>query len=218
MLNIADDGKHVELSYYVPAYHPNATPLERFRTESKLSYDKFLQELQSYQLVYYDCAVIDYGFVLEYSENDTSSDANYLISPLGFSFSDLVNAIMGIDDLFIHETTVLKAYFKLIKPLQYQQQLMKEKAKPKRKYRKRTNIPRGIRNEVFKRDNYTCCQCGAKKGDKKLDGTKVKLHIDHIKPVSKGGTDEMSNLQTLCDDCNLNKNDVYQRVRGMGAK
>lgn len=212
MLNMVDDGKCVELSYYVPAYHPNATSFERFRTKSKLSYDEFLRELQAYQVVYEKCGVIKYGFILKHSEGDTSTDANYLIAPLGFSFSDLVNAIKRIDDLFIYQTTVLKAYFKLIKPLQYQQQIVKEKAKPKRKYRKRTNIPRGIRNEVFKRDNYTCCQCGAKKGDKKLDGTKVKLHIDHVKPISKGGTDEMSNLQTLCDDCNLNKNDVYQRV------
>ena len=43
---------------------------------------------------------------------------------------------------------------------------------------------------------------------KKEDG--VTLHIDHIIPVSKGGTDELSNLQTLCADCNLNKSDVIQ--------
>ena len=70
--------------------------------------------------------------------------------------------------------------------------------------RKRTHIPRGLRHEVFKRDNYTCCECGATKEDG------VTLHIDHIIPVSKGGTDELSNLQTLCKACNLNKSDVIQ--------
>jgi len=73
--------------------------------------------------------------------------------------------------------------------------------KPKRK---RTNIPRGIRHEVFKRDNYTCVECGAKKEDG------ATLHVDHIIPISKGGTDELSNLQTLCSECNLNKSDVIQ--------
>ena len=73
--------------------------------------------------------------------------------------------------------------------------------KPKRK---RTRIPRGLRHEVFKRDNYRCVECGAKKED----GTT--LHIDHKIPVSKGGTDELDNLQTLCSDCNLNKSDVIQ--------
>ena len=73
--------------------------------------------------------------------------------------------------------------------------------KPKRQ---RTHIPRGLRHEVFKRDNYKCVECGASKEDGAV------LHIDHIIPVSKGGTDELDNLQTLCKDCNLNKSDVIQ--------
>lgn len=79
--------------------------------------------------------------------------------------------------------------------------LHNKKTKPKRK---RTNIPRGMRHEVFKRDNYTCVECGASKDDG------ATLHVDHKVPVSKGGTDELSNLQTLCSDCNLNKSDVIQ--------
>lgn len=56
-----------------------------------------------------------------------------------------------------------------------------------------------IRYNVLKRDNYTCQICGitAKDG--------AKLHIDHIVPVSKGGKTVMSNLQTLCDRCNIGK-------------
>lgn len=75
----------------------------------------------------------------------------------------------------------------------------------KSKRRKRTHIPKGMRHEVFKRDNYTCCECGARKDDG------ATLHVDHIIPVSKGGSDELDNLQTLCSDCNLNKSDVIQR-------
>lgn len=74
----------------------------------------------------------------------------------------------------------------------------------KKKPRQRTHIPRGLRHEVFKRDNYTCQECGATKEDG------AKLHIDHIIPVSKGGTDELDNLQTLCDKCNLNKSNLIQ--------
>ena len=70
--------------------------------------------------------------------------------------------------------------------------------------RRRTHIPRGLRKEVFKRDNYTCVECGARKSDG------ATLHVDHKIPVSKGGTDELDNLQTLCSDCNLNKSDVIQ--------
>lgn len=89
--------------------------------------------------------------------------------------------------------------------MEFNVELLPNKSKIKSKRRK-TNVPRGMRHEVFKRDNYACVECGAKKKDG------ATLHIDHIIPVSKGGTDELSNLQTLCSDCNLNKSNVIQKV------
>ena len=59
-------------------------------------------------------------------------------------------------------------------------------------------------HNLFKRDGYRCVECGASKDDG------ATLHVDHKVPVSKGGTDELDNLQTLCSDCNLNKSDVIQ--------
>lgn len=59
--------------------------------------------------------------------------------------------------------------------------------------RKRT-LTNSIKIEVFKRDNYTCQECGA--------GKEAKLHVHHIIPFSRGGSDEMSNLITLCESCN----------------
>ena len=45
-------------------------------------------------------------------------------------------------------------------------------------------------------------------GRGKEDG--VKLHVDHIVPVSRGGKSVMSNLQTLCEDCNCGKGNRYE--------
>ena len=56
-------------------------------------------------------------------------------------------------------------------------------------------IPPDIRWAVWERDNYTCQICGKRKH----------LSIDHIYPESKGGTLEISNLQTLCQSCNSRK-------------
>lgn len=64
----------------------------------------------------------------------------------------------------------------------------------------RKGLPKSIRFEVFKRDRFTCQYCGAKSPD-------VVLHVDHIEPVSKGGTDDLLNLLTSCSDCNLGKSD-----------
>jgi 5-methylcytosine-specific restriction protein A len=63
---------------------------------------------------------------------------------------------------------------------------------------KRNPLTKSIRHEVFKRDNYRCVECGATNKD-------TQLEIDHIIPVSQGGTDELDNLQTLCFTCNRAK-------------
>ena len=53
-----------------------------------------------------------------------------------------------------------------------------------------------IRSLVFIRDQHTCTYCGSKD---------TPLHCDHVIPVSRGGTDELSNLTTACEKCNLSK-------------
>ncbi|MFH1257082.1 MAG: HNH endonuclease [Candidatus Diapherotrites archaeon] len=51
---------------------------------------------------------------------------------------------------------------------------------------------------VFKRDQFTCVMC-------RRSGIGIKLEVDHKLPVSKGGTNSMDNLQTLCFECNRGK-------------
>lgn len=58
-----------------------------------------------------------------------------------------------------------------------------------------------LRFEVFKRDCFTCQYCGRKAPD-------VVLNVDHITPVSKGGTNDIFNLITSCFECNNGKRDV----------
>lgn len=60
-----------------------------------------------------------------------------------------------------------------------------------------------LRFDVFKRDNFKCCACGASPAK----DVNVELHIDHIFPWSKGGETKMDNLQTLCSRCNIGKSD-----------
>lgn len=53
------------------------------------------------------------------------------------------------------------------------------------------------RKEVYRRDDYTCQNCGALGGPH----GDAELHAHHIVPKSKGGTHNTSNLKTLCKDC-----------------
>jgi hypothetical protein len=65
---------------------------------------------------------------------------------------------------------------------------------------KRKAISKRVRFEIFKRDSFKCQYCGS-------SAPEATLHVDHIKPVSKGGDNEMVNLVTSCDSCNLGKSD-----------
>lgn len=64
---------------------------------------------------------------------------------------------------------------------------------------KRKIIPRykEILESLLHKYNFTCsaCRCTDVK----------KLTIDHIRPVSKGGRDDIDNLQILCRSCNSKK-------------
>ncbi len=77
----------------------------------------------------------------------------------------------------------------------------KSKAKGNTSTRSRY-IPKSVRVSVLNRDNYKCVFCGR-------SSKKVELEVDHIVPFSKGGSNDISNLQTLCFDCNRGKGARY---------
>lgn len=67
--------------------------------------------------------------------------------------------------------------------------------------RQRGAMTPSLRHDILVRDGFRCKYCGATAADG------AKLHVDHIIPIAKGGKTEPSNLQTLCETCNLGKSD-----------
>lgn len=66
---------------------------------------------------------------------------------------------------------------------------------------------RHMRDAVMHRDNYLCQVCLA-------DGIYTTAsEVDHIKPKSDGGTDEIDNLQAICKSCHQEKTKA-EAVRG----
>lgn len=59
-------------------------------------------------------------------------------------------------------------------------------------------VSKRLRYEILRRDNHTCRYCGESAPD-------VRLTIDHVVPVSLGGSDEPDNLVAACPDCNAGK-------------
>lgn len=68
----------------------------------------------------------------------------------------------------------------------------------------RAKMTDSLRYDILKRDNFRCQLCGSTAQDG------VKLHVDHIHPIAKGGKTTPANLRTLCDRCNMGKSDKYE--------
>jgi len=56
---------------------------------------------------------------------------------------------------------------------------------------------RRTREEVLKRDSYLC-QC---EDCKRLGRVRPAHEVDHVVPLAQGGTDSLSNLAAINDDC-----------------
>ena len=74
----------------------------------------------------------------------------------------------------------------------------KVKSKQKMPKNPRINIPKSVKQYIFQRDKYQCQSCGK-------TNKEAKLNIDHIIPLAKSGSNDISNLQTLCSSCNQKK-------------
>jgi hypothetical protein len=57
------------------------------------------------------------------------------------------------------------------------------------------SIPQSVKHAVWHRDGGRCIQCGSVHS----------IHFDHVIPFSKGGANNIENLQLLCASCNLSK-------------
>ena len=57
-----------------------------------------------------------------------------------------------------------------------------------------------LRTTVLQRDGFRCKRCGRA----------GRMHVDHVKPLADGGTNALSNLQSLCYHCHRVKTRIEQ--------
>jgi 5-methylcytosine-specific restriction endonuclease McrA len=80
--------------------------------------------------------------------------------------------------------------------------------KPQGEERKRSSIPRSVKQEVWRRDDGRCRKCGIN-DDESMRRTGEHLQYDHIWPWSLNGADTAGNIQLLCGTCNRTKSSKF---------
>jgi hypothetical protein len=73
-----------------------------------------------------------------------------------------------------------------------------------------------VRRRIYERNGFTCQVCGAAPGEESgcEPGKKCRLQIDHILPISQGGTDDDHNLRAVCVYYNKDKADIIRPASG----
>lgn len=87
-----------------------------------------------------------------------------------------------------------------------QQRIAMQNSEEMRKKSARSQMTDKLRYTILKRDGFRCKICGRTADDG------IKLHVDHIIPVSKGGETVPNNLRTLCETCNWGKSDEIEDI------
>ena len=72
---------------------------------------------------------------------------------------------------------------------------------------RRVPLKHSVKDEVVRQQKGKCAGCTVN-----FYSDDVSIHIDHIKPVSKGGNNRPKNLQALCPNCHTKKH-RKERVR-----
>ena len=78
---------------------------------------------------------------------------------------------------------------------------------------RRAAIPQFVRKAIYHRDKGECRTC-----KKRLDRTlsvRLQEHYDHIVPLASGGVNDLTNIQLLCDGCNLKKSSRAMNVSSL---
>jgi 5-methylcytosine-specific restriction protein A len=74
---------------------------------------------------------------------------------------------------------------------------------------------RRLRESILQRDQHLCLPCKAKGRYTQAD------EVDHVVPEAEGGTDDRSNLQSICKPCHDEKTKAEQArgaARARGAR
>lgn len=166
------------------------------------TYDKYLEEVRSL----YDNVKFSYHKDLYIPREQFYTIEEKLIKKYTLKYNFDISCLIKIYYITPKETK--KYVKKVIVPLDnlidiYDKWMEINNYRQTKQY-ERAKMSNSLRYDILRRDGFRCQICGATQEDG------VKLHVDHIIPVAKGGKTEYGNLRTLCEECNRGKSDKIE--------
>lgn len=171
--------------------HHDAQDLNAIVKEQRVFTEKlFKQDEESY-----------FSFV---ESREGRRDLEKRISKLRYEFSDLLRSLAALyaDDFaqrIFHDRELCGYVSELVINIGYPG--VHDETGDPCQWVERKPIPEWAKRAVCARDRGLCVECGANIGNE-LEATP---NIDHIMPLAIGGSNDLANLQVLCQSCNLKK-------------
>ena len=198
---------HIVISYFIDSEEE----YKHFFSES--SFKEAKKELTRFL----DVSIEDNRVKLEKMDETNYVDiGNYLIKQnLSSIRNRAINATFQVlfnDRFFLQHFSVLFSEWLGIK-LEEDVNLLKDIREKENTLKRKSSFPEWIKHAVYFRDRGICSLCqnkllptGLKSGlDKAIYEANVRPEFDHIVPITKQGTNDITNLQLLCSSCNNSK-------------
>lgn len=80
----------------------------------------------------------------------------------------------------------------------------------------RVSVPSYVKDAVYFRDSGECRDC--KKSIDRIISPEARERYDHIIPLARSGANDITNIQLLCETCNIQKSDKFRQTSKLYAR
>ena len=167
----------------------------------KTGYESIIDDVID-TLLFYN---IDYPDMTEEEENDVELKEEYYSKLIELYYKLTPNIVEEIFTILYMDKEFLKKFNESISEIIKDMKTDKYKIYLEKDgiVKRCTDLPKWLKNGVFFRDKWICQICG--KDLTCMISTDSKLNYDYIIPLEKGGSNDPSNFQLTCKNCNTSK-------------
>jgi len=192
------------------AYKPQKqTILHRFMKNYYCAEWNYLRRKTDDEFSKYAYPILD-DLNIIYNRNSTTIDYNYyLFQKICDNCSKYINEAFQI---LFNDRNLMRSFSLITSKsiLNLKQQDFPEYLINDGKLKRYTHWNKWLKDALLHREKGCCAECACDLTN--ILAIENKINIDHIVPISKGGTSDPTNLQILCTKCNSNKSNNHSNA------